>query len=536
MSRPFRGLRRRPPEERYDAVVVGAGIGGLVAANLLVQEGLSVLLVEQHYMAGGYCSTFRRAGYTFDAATHFYPLLGNPDTLTGRLLGEIGVETGWVKMDPVDTFHFPDGSRFEVPADLDDYRAELDAMFPHQRDELEAFFGEVGEAYLLGLLVYFREHDTPRLDRFRDLSVRDALDRHFTDEKLKLLLTADCPHWGSAPKDTSFVFDSMLRLSYFLGNYYPEGGSQAFADDLARCFEERGGDILMSTRAVRFEIEGGAGAGNGEGNGSGGAPRVTGVELETLRGPLTGEHRVAAGVVVSNADLRLTAEELVGEEHLPATWVSGLRHLRPSHPCFLSHIGLEGVPDDVLERAQGYYWKHWDPDRVARDGLICKVFSPTLYEPAMAPEGKQVVILQKVMEMPEEAWRSWSPEDWEAHKARTQAFVTDQLERAVPGIREHIVFQNSASALTSWRFTLNEAGAMLGWEMSPDQLGDGRPGVETPVEGLYLTGHWVRPGGGITPVIVSACQVAEKITGSRRLTRTPAPSLRRKAEPAASRA
>jgi hypothetical protein len=55
---------------------------------------------------------------------------------------------------------------------------------------------------------------------------------------------------------------------------------------------------------------------------------------------------------------------------------------------------------------------------------------------------------------------------------------------------------------------------MLGWEMSPDQLGAGRPGIETPVEGLYVTGHWVRPGGGITPVIVSACWVAEAITGS----------------------
>jgi len=539
MTRPFRGLRRQPPDERYDAVVVGAGIGGLVAANLLVQEGLSVLLVEQHYMAGGYCSTFRRAGFTFDAATHFYPLLGNPDTLTGRLLSEIGVETGWVKMDPVDTFHFPDGSRFEVPADLDEYRARLDAEFPHQRDELEAFFNEVGEAYLLGLLVYFRDHDTPRLDRFRDLSVRDALDRHFSDEKLKLLLTADCPHWGSAPRDTSFVFDSMLRLSYFLGNYYPQGGSQAFADDLARCFEERGGHILMSTRARRFRIEpkvggngngSGPGAGTGPGTGAdpGSGPRVTGVELETLRGPLKGEYRVDAGVVVSNADLRLTVDELVGEEHLPPAWVSGIRRLRPSHPCFLSHVGLEGVPDDVLEQAQGYYWKHWDPDRVARDGLICKVFSPTLYEPAMAPEGRQVVILQKVLEMPPEAWESWTPEDWEAHKQRTQEFVTAQLEKAVPGVREHIVFQNSASALTSWRFTHNVAGAMLGWEMSPDQLGDGRPGVETPVEGLYLTGHWVRPGGGITPVIVSACQVAEKITGSRRMTRTPAPSLRRR--------
>lgn len=506
MKRPFRGLRREPPRERYDAVVIGAGIGGLVAANLLVREGLSVLLVEQHYMAGGYCSTFRRAGYTFDAATHFYPLLGNPDTLTGRLLTDLGVETGWVKMDPVDTFHFPDGSRFEVPADLDAYRARLDAEFPEQRAALDAFFADVEQAYLLGLLAYFRDHDTPRMDRFRDLTLRDVLDRHIGDEKLKLLLTADCPHWGSSPDHTSFVFDSMLRLSYFLGNYYPRGGSQAFADELARRFEEQGGDILMSTRARRIALA------KGEGT-----PRVTGVELETLRGSLTGEHRVAAEVVISNADLLLTAEELVGEEHLPAAWVAGIRRLRPSYPCFLSHIGLEGVPDAVLEEAQGYYWAHWDPDRVGRDGLICKIFSPTLYEPAMAPEGCQVVILQKVLEMDDDAWRIWTPADWERHKRRVETFVTAHLEKVVPGVRERIRFQSSASALTSWRFTRNEAGAMLGWEMCSDQLGDGRPGVETPVEGLYLTGHWVRPGGGISPVIVSACQVAEKVAGRRNL-------------------
>src|SRR3954452_23535995 len=127
MRRPFRGLRERLPDRSYDAVVIGAGIGGLIAANLLAKSGLKVLLAEQHYMVGGYCSTFRRAGYTFDAATHFYPLLGNPETLTGRLLAELGVETGWVKMDPVDTFHFPDGSRFAVPADFDAYLAKLKA-------------------------------------------------------------------------------------------------------------------------------------------------------------------------------------------------------------------------------------------------------------------------------------------------------------------------------------------------------------------------------------------------------------------------
>ncbi len=499
MKRLFQGLRRQPPKRRYDAVVVGAGVGGLVVANLLAREGLAVLLVERHYMVGGYCSTFRRAGYTFDAATHFYPLLGNRETLTGKLLAGLGVETGWVRMDPVDTFHFPDGSRFEVPADFETYRAQLDAGFPHQRAQLDAFFTEVREAYLLGLLAHFREHDTPRLDRLRHVTLREALDRHFQDPRLKLLLTADCPHWGSAPRQTSFVFDSMLRLSYFLGNYYPVGGSQAFADELARCFEAHGGEVLMSTQVDRIEIA----AGDGR-------RRVRGVSMETLRGPLAGRHRVEAEVVVSNADLLQTAEELVGAEHLPPEYLANLRRLRPSFPCFLSHLGLRGVDPADLERAQGYYWSSWDPDRVGRDGLVCKIFAPTLYEPAMAPEGGQVVILQKVQELDYEA-----VDDWAAHKAGVEGFVTAHLERVLPGIREHVVVQTSASALTAWRFTANAHGAMLGWEMAPDQLGPARPGLETPVDGLYLVGHWVRPGGGITPVIVSACQVAERVTGSR---------------------
>jgi len=495
LKRPFRGLRESGPRPSYDAVVIGSGVGGLVAGNLLAREGLSVLLVEQHYMAGGFCSTFRRAGYTFDAATHFYPLLGNPETLTGKLLGELGVETGWVQMDPVDTFHLPDGSRFVVPADYDEYRRRLAAEFPEESEALDAFFAEVRDAYLLGLLAYFRGRSTPRLERYRELTVRQVLDRQFRSERLKLILTADCPHWGSPPCRTSFVFDSMLRLSYFLGNYYPEGGSQAFADELALRFEERGGHILMSTRAERIAVEGGA---------------ARGVELETLRGPLKGRWSVRAGAVISNADLLQTYERLLGPEHMGADELAAVRDLRPTFPCFLTHIGLRDVPADVLAEAQGYYWRHWDPDRVGRDGLICKIFAPTLYEPALAPEGGQIVILQKVQELDYGAVT-----DWDAHKRDVEAFVLEHFERAIPGVSEQIVVKLSASARTSERFTLNTAGAMLGWEMSPEQLGDGRPAVRTPVDDLYLAGHWTRPGGGITPVIVSALRAAEAVLGAR---------------------
>lgn len=496
MKRPFRGLRQ-PPDPRYDAVIIGAGIGGLILANLLAREGRKVLLLEQHYMVGGYCSTFRRGGYTFDAATHFYPLLGNPETLTGRLLGELGVTTGWVKMDPVDTFHFPDGSRFEVPADFDTYFTKLKAEFPEEAGALDSFFAAVRETYSLGLLHYFRGRPLAALGRlapYRDLTVKQALDSWFKDEKLKLLLTADCPHWGSPPGRTSFVFDSMLRLSYFLGNYYPQGGSQAFADELALRFEERGGHILMSTLAKRIVIEDG---------------EARGVEIEVLRGPLRAffkEGVVRSGVVVSNADLLLTLETLVGPEHLPPETVEPVRRLRATFPCWLTHLGLRGVPAGVLREAQGYYWDSLDMDRVGRDALRFKLFAPTLYEPAMAPHGEQILIVQKVLEMDYESIR-----DWSRHKQEIETFIFTHLERVLPGIGEHIVVKSSASARTSWRFTLNHQGAMLGWEMSPDQLAEGRPTPETAIRNLYCVGHWTQPGGGITPVIVSAQRVARAI-------------------------
>jgi len=129
----------------------------------------------------------------------------------------------------------------------------------------------------------------------------------------------------------------------------------------------------------------------------------------------------------------------------------------------------------------------------------------------MAPPGGQEIIVQKVQELD-----YGSIHDWAAHKRQVEAFVLDGLERLMPGIGERIVVCTSASAETAERFTLNHRGAMLGWEMSPDQLGALRPDVASPVADLYLAGHWTRPGGGITPVIVSAERVARAILAGGR--------------------
>jgi len=489
LARRFRGLRGEP-QCSYDAIVIGAGVGGLVCANLLVRAGMKVLLVEQHSLVGGYCSTFRRNGYTFDAATHFYPLLGNPTTITGSLLADLGITTEWVKMDPVDSFHFPDGSLFSIPADFDSYLQRLKQEFPAEVHNIDRFFTLVRKTYLIGLVHYFRNAATERIIPYQHLTIRDVLDSHFTDAKLKLLLTGDIGHWGSPPSRTSFVFDSMLRLAYFLGNYYPRGGSQLFVDELAQRFEEGGGDILMNSSVRRIHIHN---------------QTAHGVEIET--GSLRHRERrqVSAGVVISNADLKQTLERMIGPELLDPDYLARIKKLRTSMPCFLLHIGLKDISLDELRKAEGYHWSSWDAENVATN--VFKVFLPTVFDPALVPAGGQIIIVQKVTRVDFD-----KIVDWNAHKAAIEDWILKSLERCIPGLSNKIVVKLSASAQTSYRYTLNHHGAMLGWEMSPSQLGEYRPGIQGPVKNLYFVGHWAQPGGGITPVMISALRAAKEIT------------------------
>ena len=202
MKRPFaRVLAAGAPDRLYDAVIIGAGIGGLITANLLAREGLKVLLVEQHYMVGGYCSTFRRAGYTFDAATHFYPLLGNPETLTGRLLAELGVTTGWVKMDPVDTFHFPDGTTLRRAGRFRHLsRRGSRPSSPPRPSRSTRSSPPCARSISSGCCTTSAAGPRRRgWSALPDAHRPPGARPRFRDPKLKLLLTADCPHWGSPP-------------------------------------------------------------------------------------------------------------------------------------------------------------------------------------------------------------------------------------------------------------------------------------------------------------------------------------------------
>src|SRR5258708_1031049 len=299
----------------YDAIIIGSGIGGLFCGNILAKAGLRVLLLERHYMLGGFCSTFRRRGFIFDAATHFYPLLGNPTTLTGKLLQELEIPTERVKMDPVPQFHLPRIATFPVPAGLGEFLDKLKSLFPGEAAAVDAYFAELRQAYLYGLLYFFKGVDNERARHFGEFTVTDRLDHHFRDPRLKALLMADTPHWGSLPDRTSYLFDAMLRLAYFLGNYYPKGSSQKFADDLGRGLTSRGGRILKCASVDKILIENGT---------------AQGVRISTVSHRAPEVHEFRAPIVISNADALHTYENLIGEAHSGVPRPRSTTHLR--HP------------------------------------------------------------------------------------------------------------------------------------------------------------------------------------------------------------
>jgi prolycopene isomerase len=184
----------------------------------------------------------------------------------------------------------------------------------------------------------------------------------------------------------------------------------------------------------------------------------------------------------------------------------------------LVHLGLKNVEPEELRRVEGYHWSCWDPEQVATQAF--KIFVPTLFDPTIAPSGGQIIIVQKQTTIDYEGIS-----DWPSHKAAVEEYIVSNLERVMPGISERTVVKLSASAHTSYRYTLNHRGAMLGWELSPDQLGGQRPHIQSPLPNLYFVGHWSRPGGGITPVMVSAMQAADLIIGGREAQVLPPSSL-----------
>jgi phytoene desaturase len=499
-------------KQKYDVVVIGSGIGGLTCAAYLAKNGLKPIVVEQHSVPGGYCTSFKRKQFTFDAAVHFLEGLGEGGHFH-QILRDLGVEEEirCRRLDPLYRVFFGEES-FCVPADVAEYVGMLTERFPSEKRGISDLFRTIrklnDENERLPLVLGMREKISvplrfPLVFRYYKKTFSEMLKDFIRDPRLKSVISAGWPYVGLPPSRVSaLTMAGYLHSAHFEGHYYPEGGTQTLVETLARALRRYGGELQLKTRVSKILTANG---------------KAAGVEVEQ-------GDRIGARYVVSNSDARQTFLNLLGPDKLPSEFLRHLEGMVPSISFFQVWLGCS-----ANVRGTGEYemlsYSSYDLDHMYGSclqggfGEGCGICIPTLMDPTLAPENNSIVsIIYPVPYRYEQNWRTEEGKRGTLYK-NLKHEIAQQLiktaERVVPELSGCISVMEAATPATLERYTLNFQGAAYGWDPTPEQSGTSRLQPKTPLENLYLTGHWTTPGGGTTTVALSGKNTARMILNSR---------------------
>lgn len=454
-------------KDKYDVIIAGAGIGGLICGCYLAQNGLKILLVEKNKNAGGCASSWRMGDFVFDVGAH---LIGgcNRNGLFDFYLKKLNLTVDFIKLSPFDRLTFAD-TTINVPDTLDRYIDELKNEFPHEKDNIDAVFKELIRIYRSYLT------DKQYLLKYAETTYADFLKSSIKDKKLRGILSGQCVYVGLPPKRASLIAVSFMLVSYLRdGMYYTKGGTQNLAETLVKKIIENSGDVLCSTDVQSIKVE---------------KNRVKGIVINN-------DSLIKSNIVVSNMDARKTFSKLTGKDKLPKSFLKKMLKLKEGFSISQLHIGTD-VDDESLRKISGWYYQDYDIDRCFESAFY--VFIPSLFDKTIAPKGKNIIRMLMM------ASRNGNIiESGKASKEEIELTFLNKLKRHTHlDLRNRIITKIALTPEDIESFTGNSLGSAFGWEMSPKSVLNNRLANKTPIDNLYLTGHWANPGCGVLGVATS---------------------------------
>jgi phytoene dehydrogenase-like protein len=499
----------------WDAVIIGAGLGGLSCAAGFARQGFKPLVLEQHSIPGGYATTFKRSGgFVFDVSLHSTSVNereGIPNLIPG--FPEIK-DIEFVPHKVLYRAIFP-GHDIRVPhKNPDAYIKLLIKLFPEEKAGIDSLFQT-----MRGLVSDLNNYQNaqgrvdmanfpkefPYLVRCFNSTWGTVLDSYIKNPKLKGVVSELWGYFGLPPSKLASLYYILPLMGYLQnGGYYPVGRSQKISDALRNFIEERGGKVLLRTRVERILIKDHAAYG-----------------VKTADGT-----EYTGRVVVSNANAYDTVHKMMNEGEFLKAYLARMDTFTASLSSFQVFLGLKKdlVGEAGIKDTEIFYETGYDQEEAYRQALNGEVekggFGLTLYDnlyKGYSPEGKNTLSIITLQGY--DAWKKYEADyfagkkdAYRAEKERMADILIRKVEQTLlPGLSKAIEVKEIGTPLTNVRYTSNYRGAIYGWDQTLDNSEPRRLPHRTPIRNLYLAGAWTRPGGGYGAVMPSGLQCFAEI-------------------------
>jgi len=491
-------------ETRWDVIIIGSGIGGLVTATQLAAKGLQVLVLEQYLIPGGSSGYFERNGYRFDVGASMIFGFGSQGTtnLLTRSLAAVNVSLETIP-DPVQIhYHLPDDLNLRVHRDYENFLQELTTYFPHERQGIRQFYDECWRVFNCLNAMELLSLEEPRylarvffqhplaclgLVYYLPQNVGDVARRYLRDPALLRFIDMECYCWSvvSAPQTPMINAGMVFSDRHYGGINYPRGGVGQIAQKLADGLGKAGGHIRYRSRVTKILLEG---------------DRAVGVQLADGR-------CIRAQRIVSNATRWDTFDKLLPQKSLPRAEERWRRRYQQS-PSFLSlHLGVRA--DVVPQNADCHHilLEEWDRMEASQGTIFVSI--PTLLDPDLAPPGHHIIHAFTPSWLQE--WQILSRGAYEQKKAAAARNLIGRLESIFPGLDAGLDYMEVGTPRTHRRF-LGRSGGTYGPIPRRKLRGLlGMPFNRTAIPGLYCVGDSTFPGQGLNAVAFSGFACAHRI-------------------------